>query len=402
MTIQRITLGLMGLCIAACGAPQTKLKKSSQKAMVKPLASKSVPVQRLDKDAEGIRASGKLPALGMAVIDADGIWALGLAGQNHATGRPVRAQDRFHLGSNTKSMTATLVARLVERGLLKWDTPLSALFPKLEIHPKLSSVTLEQLLRHEGGMTAWTDPTKVAGDWALFKSETLEGVRQDRLSLAALLLKRGPNTPIGGFVYSNAGYVLVGAALEGLTKMSWEKLMKVHVFEPLKMQNCGFGPTATKAAPDNIRAHRFKDGQFVAIPPGPLSDNPPALGPAGTIHCDLESWARYLRVHLGFGPEGFLKPATINHLHRPSPASKYAFGWMVPSPVLLMHEGSNTMNHAIVMVSKKNEEALVVVTNAGPPPSVQPSAYAALKVLMNTSIKAKKKKNASVVTPTKK
>src|SRR3569623_743766 len=42
---------------------------------------------------------------------------------------PIRPGDRWHLGSDTKAMTATLVGRLVDKGLLHWDTPLDKMQP---------------------------------------------------------------------------------------------------------------------------------------------------------------------------------------------------------------------------------------------------------------------------------
>ncbi len=61
---------------------------------------------------------------------------------------PVTINDRFHLGSDTKAMTALLAAMLVEEGKLHWDTPVKEVFPELaeKMDPGLRGVTLEQLL----------------------------------------------------------------------------------------------------------------------------------------------------------------------------------------------------------------------------------------------------------------
>src|SRR5262245_22762609 len=67
----------------------------------------------------------KVPALAAAVVRADGPVRVGAVGVRQA-GRPekVTADDRFHLGSCTKAMTATLCARLVEQGKLSWTATL--------------------------------------------------------------------------------------------------------------------------------------------------------------------------------------------------------------------------------------------------------------------------------------
>ncbi|MDQ7841481.1 MAG: serine hydrolase domain-containing protein [bacterium] len=67
---------------------------------------------------------------------------------------PVTIDDRFHLGSDTKAMTALLAAILVEEGKLKWDSTVADLFPELveNMDPGLKRVTLEHLLSHTSGI----------------------------------------------------------------------------------------------------------------------------------------------------------------------------------------------------------------------------------------------------------
>ena len=70
------------------------------------------------------------------------------------TADPIRAGDRWHLGSDGKAMTATLIARLVEQGALKWDRPLDQMLPSLAGHmrPEYRDVTLPDLLSHHAGL----------------------------------------------------------------------------------------------------------------------------------------------------------------------------------------------------------------------------------------------------------
>src|SRR5688572_7235160 len=81
---------------------------------------------------EPLQRQHKLPALGAAVIGRSGLRALGVVGRRRVD-QPdaVSADDRWHLGSNTKAMTATLVARLVERNQMAWTTSLADAFPDL-------------------------------------------------------------------------------------------------------------------------------------------------------------------------------------------------------------------------------------------------------------------------------
>ena len=66
----------------------------------------------------------------------------------------VSVDDRFHLGSDTKAMTALLAAMLVEEGRLRWDSTVGAVFPETaeRMDPGLATVTLTELLSHTSGV----------------------------------------------------------------------------------------------------------------------------------------------------------------------------------------------------------------------------------------------------------
>jgi len=95
-----------------------------------------------------------IPGMAAAVVRDGELVALGVAGVR-TRGKPERiaAADRFHIGSDTKAMTAMLCGILVDEGKLKWNQTLGETFPELKksMHPQYQSVTLEQLLTHRAG-----------------------------------------------------------------------------------------------------------------------------------------------------------------------------------------------------------------------------------------------------------
>ena len=94
---------------------------------------------------EPIRDQYAVPALAAATVDADGTLALGATGvRSWKEDAAVSWQDRFHLGSDTKAMTATLVARLVEEGVVAWDWTLAEALPGIEQDSGWDGVTLYQ------------------------------------------------------------------------------------------------------------------------------------------------------------------------------------------------------------------------------------------------------------------
>ena len=116
----------------------------------------------IDATLETIRAKHSLPALGAVVVRGDQTVALGAVGVRR-TDRPdkVTVDDRWHLGSCTKSMTAVVIARLVEQGRLSLNTTLSQAFPEFSglMKPPYRAVTLAMLLNHRAGLPAMTSPT---------------------------------------------------------------------------------------------------------------------------------------------------------------------------------------------------------------------------------------------------
>ena len=108
-------------CLPACCAV---LKSGAVALTLLALPALAVAQMRpLDAELEPVRAKHGLPALAAAVVKDGAIVTAGAVGVRvHGTDIKVTIDDRFHLGSDTKAMTATLAAMLVEEGKLRWDS----------------------------------------------------------------------------------------------------------------------------------------------------------------------------------------------------------------------------------------------------------------------------------------
>jgi CubicO group peptidase (beta-lactamase class C family) len=348
-------------------------------AALSPLPSQEQP-KPIDVKAilEPIRLKYHIPALGGCVLLRGGIAGLGVTGVRKA-GDPTPAADgdQFHLGSCTKAMTATLIAKLVEEGRFRWDSTLRELSPALAstMHPRFRGVTLEQLLRHRAGLPERMWPV----DMTLDDLRTLPGtMREKRLFFAKKMLAEEPqNEPGSTYLYSNAGYVIAGAAAEAATGKAWEDLIREYVFRPLKMSSAGFGAMGTPGRVDQPWQHVWTPRSVTPIEPGPESDNPLLIGPAGTVHCSLADWAAFVQLHLDGenGKSKFLSPAAFKRLHEPSGGEDgYALGWFVverewggpngKAPVFY-HPGTNTRNWAVAWLAPERNLAVLVTANAG-------------------------------------
>ncbi len=321
----------------------------------------------LADDLAAVRDRHGIPALAAAITDRAAVTDLAAVGRRRAdrADLPVGPDDQFHLGSCTKAMTATLIAQAVDAGDLRWDLTLAEALPGLaeRMHPAYRAVTLPQLLAHRAG--AWTDLSAHAAELATIPEDA--PVEVQRARFAELMLSVAPELPPGTATgYSNAGYLIAGAILEARYQRPWEELVTTRLFAPLGMTSCGFGPPGRDAVDGQPWGHRDED--MIPVAPSAVdADNPPALGPAGTVHCNLADWARFARLHLGAHPT-VLSPAALAVLHTPVDDGPFALGWLVgDDPVhgrALLHDGSNTRWYAVIAILPDEERAVMAATNA--------------------------------------
>jgi CubicO group peptidase (beta-lactamase class C family) len=170
-------------------------------------------------------------------------------------------------------------------------------------------------------------------------------------------------------VYSNAGFAIAGAMLEG-PGTAWETLIERELWAPLSISTGGFGAPGARGTVDQPRGHTA-DGK--PVEPGPAGDNPAAIGPAGTVRMSIGDWAKYVALHVegeGIAPR-LLSSATFRRLHAPlaGDEASYAMGWLVTERPwggrVLTHSGSNTLWFCVTWLSPSKEFAVLVTCNRG-------------------------------------
>jgi CubicO group peptidase (beta-lactamase class C family) len=319
---------------------------------------------------EAIRKKYDLPALALVVVKDGRICerdALGV----RKSGDPasITANDVFHIGSCTKSMTATLAAMLIEEGKLRWDTTIAEVFPELKgkMDKQYEAVTVEQLMEHRGGVPHTPPPDAKSQAW----QEKGAPTEQRRAFIEAVLALPPEAAPGTKMIYSNQGYAIVGAMLEKITGRDYETLITEKLFKPLHMDTAGFGPPGTAGKVDHPWGHIKEFGITVPV----QKDNPPAFSSAGRVHCSLDDLARYVTFHLQPGTNGLLKAETVARLHAPpkgvkieDPGDNYACGWVVlqrgwAGGTALMHNGSNNMWYIVMWLAPEKNFAVIVATN---------------------------------------
>lgn len=318
--------------------------------------------EAITKALKPIRQKFNVPGMAAALVTSDGIKLVGAVGvRKRGTEVPVTLEDHWHLGSDGKAMTSTLIARLVERGSLRWDSTIADVFPDLvpQIDPDFQKVTLLHLLSHRAGLPANLDLTKYLGADAV--TLRLRAVREE-------LANKPQNKPGSVFAYSNLGYIIAAAIAEKTIGQPWERAIQEEVFKPLQMKSAGFGGTGTLGKVDQPWPHR-SDGS-PALANGPTMDNPPVMGPAGRVHCSIQDWAKFVQDQLrgARGQSALLKTESYQKLQTPPFGGNYALGWTATERgwgggTVLNHAGDNTMNFANVWVAPKLNFAVLVCVN---------------------------------------
>lgn len=337
-------------------------------------------VRDISKLLEKERKVQGLPAVAAVVIKQDKIVAQGVVGVRKL-GRPEQARidDRWHLGSCTKSITATMIGVLVEKGILSWSTTIVKALPDLTdaIRPEYREVTIEMLLANRGGIRHEWD---VPGLWDLLWKREGTPV-EERRKMTEVMLSQPPKVTPGQYFYSNCGFGIAGHMAEAIMGKPWEQLVREFVFEPLGMKSAGFGVPWEGEPPTDPWPHKW-DG--TPVTPGRLADNPPSIGPGGTIHASIGDWAKYIIDHLR-GSQGkngrLLKADTYRRLHNgrriDDSEEEYALGWMVvyrpwakgkkrgDKGRSLHHAGSNNSWYALAWIAPERNFAVIATTNIG-------------------------------------
>jgi CubicO group peptidase (beta-lactamase class C family) len=310
---------------------------------------------------EPIRARYGLPSLAaVAVRDGRVVGAAATGERALGSGVRVTTDDAYHLGSMSKSFTATLIGKLVELGKLRWDETLLESFPNLNMLEVFKSVRLDQLLIHTAGFSANVG--------SQFYDPALDPSTARRRILETALGTK-PQYPPGRVVaYSNTSYIVASLVAERAGGDTWENLVRRFILEPLGLKSCAFGvtfPSLTGPHP-----HAWDGKTAVPLEPSLENGNSPAMNGADNLRCSLPDLGIYLAAHLAGerGQDGLLKAATFQELHRARANGGQgiyaAFGWFVFSDGRVWHNGSNTLNYSEMEFFPKDNLAVATATNA--------------------------------------
>jgi D-alanyl-D-alanine carboxypeptidase len=348
----------------------TRLKSAGMVALVvatlvaaavaaSPAAGRAAPRAELQRAVDALAAAGAPGAVAL-VRDDDRIIRVASGYGNLAKRTPLRARDRFRVGSSTKSFVAAAVLQLAGEGKLALDDSVERWLPGLV--PNGGQITIRQLLNHTSGLA----------DYAPEEDETfIRRVLANRRKtwqpreLVAIATARQPLfAPGARWSYSNTGWILLGLIVEAASGNPLEAELQERIFAPLRLRATSFG---TKARIAGRYAHgysrvgarrRFDISVF----------NQSWAWAAGAIVSTTHDLARFYRALL----DGrVLRPDLLAEMKTtvptPSPVQRYGLGLIrtrLPCGVFWGHGGETLGYQSFADSRADGKRQLMIAVNA--------------------------------------
>jgi CubicO group peptidase (beta-lactamase class C family) len=307
-----------------------------------------------------IMENQNVPGVSVAVgIGGDIVWSEGFGWADLELGVPVTPLTKFRIGSVSKTVTASAVGILLERGQLDLDAPIQEYVP--DFPEKRWPITTRQLgghiagVRHYRGLEMYSDrryPTVESG---------LEIFAEDTLLFE----------PETDYSYSSYGWNLLSAVLEGASGEEFLQFMADEVFEPLGLRHTVADHT------DSIVAYRtsfYESERGGGIVNAPYVDNSYKWAGGGFLSTP-EDLVRFAQAHM---QPGFLTAETLEILQTPQTlrngeSTGYGIGWRTytqdDGDLMLGHSGGSVGGTTLMVIVPEHDIVVAGVVNISGPAS---------------------------------
>ncbi|MBE0665407.1 MAG: beta-lactamase family protein, partial [Candidatus Aminicenantes bacterium] len=279
-------------------------------------------------------------------------------GKTATDGRAVDGDTVFEIGSVTKTFTATLLADMVQRGLLSLDDPVAKYLPKGVTMPSRGGkqITLLDLATQRSGLPRMPTNFNPADPDNPFADYTAKKLFE---FLAGYTLPRD----IGAsYEYSNLGVGLLGEALARRAGKSYEALLTERIFRPLGMNSSGIVLRPGMAA-------RLAAGHSPQLTPVKNWDMDVLAG-AGAIRSTVNDMLSYVAANMDLKPSplsGAMALARQDLKDTTIPDMRIGLAWHLrksQDTVIVWHNGSTAGYHSFVGFDVKKGMGIVVLSNS--------------------------------------
>lgn len=290
-------------------------------------------LERLDAYLQDLVESGRYNGLSVCLVrDGRPVMWHAYGWRDRANHQVLRTNDIFAIASLSKIVTTVGALILVEEGRLTLREPISRFLPaygEMKVlvggtvqSPVLTNaarpLTLHDLLTHTAGLSSF-DPVT-----APLHAQMRQASNDHPQTLAAMAdnLARYPlqNQPGTAWVYGPSTD-LVGALIERVSGMPFDRFLEQRIFKPLGMRDTGFTVPREKQARQVSMDTRQRDGSLLAQPPKVPGQSWPSGG--GGLYSTQADYGRFAQMLLNGGVWErirILSPKTLelmtqDHLH---------------------------------------------------------------------------------------
>ena len=249
--------------LAACGGSGDDAAPPAANVVLAPVSTLGVGVTQtaqpeVDQYMQAQLVEQRIPGSTLVVVrEGKVVYSKGYGYADREAARPVKPEDRFEIGSISKSFAATAIMLLVEEGKITLDDKLDKFIGA--VPPQWSGITIRHLLNHTSGLPEYPDD-RVFDD--LFANKTLgEDDMLARFKAYSLSWESGTK-----YRYCNVGYDILGIVVRRVTGKGYFDFLKGRVFTPLGMHSARLvAPKPPRA--DSAIGYELKDGKHIPYAP---------------------------------------------------------------------------------------------------------------------------------------
>jgi CubicO group peptidase (beta-lactamase class C family) len=292
---------------------------------------------RLAHDVETDSVGGIVAGV---VVDGDLVWADAWGWADRDAGVAMSTSSVSRTGSISKSVTAVLMMRLVDRGVIELDDPVRDYLPAVDglatARPGAEPITFRHLASHTAGLVREPDwPGSVVGPIEAWEERIL----------ASIPLTAFDSIAGARYQYSNIGFGMLGLALSRAAKESFMALVEREIFVPLGMTGSAFVVVGAELQPRLAAGYVHRDG---GIDPEPSAREHAGRGykvPNGGVYSTVADLGRFLGAMSGVPGLTILSDRSRAEMMRvqtpEDPRSGYGLGFRVT----IDEEGRRTISH---------------------------------------------------------
>ena len=356
---------LIFLCLLLAGCGADDFTDDSPLARVENAVESGSQIAAFDKFvAQTVREDGIVGAA-VAIVSSDEIWfAEGYGMRDLEADLPASANTLFHIGSTNKSLTALLIATMVDDELLSWDTTAATIYPQFALSDPASTdtVTMRHLLSMRSGIPDWIeddfDIDNTTGDDVIpfVASTELDGEPGDYFSYSNI------SSSIGGYL----GVIAATDSAENVYD-GYASLLTERVLQPIGMTNSVVNVSDALDDRNYGKSYVLEGGDPVEADPEDYDGDP--LAPSGTVKSSATEMGMYIQTHLneGVAPNGtrVVSAENITETWKPY-LENYGMGWeaaMIDGVEVIMHEGSYDNYLSIIGFIPELDIGFVVLAN---------------------------------------